>query len=108
MKRREFITLLGGAAVWPLVARAQQPGRMRRIVVLIGQSETDPEGQERVTAFREGLEKLGWADGRNLRIDYRWLGGDVSRLSSLAPELVRLAPDVIMVGGTPSLTAIQR
>jgi len=109
MKRREFISLLGGAtAAWPLAARAQQSKRMRRIGVLIGQAETDPEGQARVKAFREGLEKLGWTDGRNLQIDYRWLGGDVSRLSTYAPELVRLAPDVIMVNGTPSLAALQR
>ena len=73
MRRREFITLLGGAAaVWPLAARAQQPERMRRVGVLMSGGERDPETQLRMGAFREGLQKLGWAEGRNLRIDYRW------------------------------------
>jgi putative tryptophan/tyrosine transport system substrate-binding protein len=73
VKRRDFITLLGGAAACPLVARAQQPGeRMRRIGVLMAYAEGDPEGQAWVAAFREGLQKLGWVEGRNVRIDYRW------------------------------------
>jgi putative tryptophan/tyrosine transport system substrate-binding protein len=73
MKRREFITLLGGAvAAWPLTVHAQQGDRMRRVVVLIGYAESDPEAQAWVAAFREGLQKLGWAEGRNIRIDTRW------------------------------------
>jgi len=71
MKRRKFITLLGGAVAWPLAARAQQPERVRRIGVLMGLAENDPEGQARVAAFRQGLEQLRWTDGRNARIDYR-------------------------------------
>jgi putative tryptophan/tyrosine transport system substrate-binding protein len=71
MKRRDFITLLGGAAMWPLAARAQQAGRVRRIGVLMGFPESDPEAQLRVAAFREGLQKLGWTEGRNIRIDTR-------------------------------------
>src|SRR5262249_15891332 len=72
LKRRQFITLLGGAAAWPLAARAQQPDRMQRISVLLGYAESNVEGQAFVAAFREGLLKLGWAEGRNLRSDYRW------------------------------------
>jgi putative ABC transport system substrate-binding protein len=76
MKRREFITLLGGAAAWPIAARGQQPERMRRIGVLISLAENDPEGQARMTAFLRGLQQLGWTDGRNVHIDYRWGAGE--------------------------------
>jgi putative tryptophan/tyrosine transport system substrate-binding protein len=72
ISRRKFITLLGGAAVWPLAAYAQQPQRIPQIGVLMGVAESDPEGQARITAFRQGLAGLGWADGRNLHLEYRW------------------------------------
>jgi putative tryptophan/tyrosine transport system substrate-binding protein len=99
VKRREFITLLGGAAAWPLAARAQQGDRMRRIGVLMGMAENDPEGQARIAAFLEGLQQLGWTDGRNVRIEYRWPAGDAERIRRYAAELVALAPDVILAGG---------
>src|SRR5262249_8892423 len=97
MKRREFITLLGGAAAaWPLAARAQQPEKIRRIGVLTPFAADDPEGQARLTAFMQGLQQLGWTDGRNLRIDIRWGAGDAERIRRNAAELVALAPDVIL------------
>ena len=100
MKRREFITLLGGAAAaWPLAARAQQPERMRRIGVLMSTAADDPEGQARLAAFVQGLQELGWSDGRNVRIDTRWGGGDADRIRRYAAELVALAPDVILASG---------
>ena len=99
MRRREFITLLGGAAAWPLAARAQQGGGMRRIGVLMAQAADDPEGQARVAAFLQGLRELGWIEGRNVRLDYRWGGGDVARIRKDAVELVALTPDVILAGG---------
>ena len=95
MRRREFITLLGGAAAWPLAARAQQGERMRRISVLMAYAESDPEGQAWVAAFREGLQKLGWAEGRNIWIDTRWTtAGDVESMQQFAKELVALKPDL--------------
>jgi putative tryptophan/tyrosine transport system substrate-binding protein len=99
VKRREFITLLGGAAAWPRVARAQQGERMRRIGVLMSVAEDDPEGQARFVAFRQGLRQLGWADGSNMRMDIRWGAGDSERIRQYAAELVALAPDVIMASG---------
>jgi putative tryptophan/tyrosine transport system substrate-binding protein len=102
MRRREFISLLGGAAVaWPLVARAQQPDRMRHIGVLSGLAD-DPEGQARVAAFRQELQRLGWTDGRNMRLDIRWGGGDAEFLRKHAAELVARAPDVLFSTGTAS------
>ena len=108
MKRREFITLLGGAAVsWPLVARAQQPERMRRIGALMGLAEDDPETKARLTGFRQGLEKRGWAEGRNVRIDYRFaLAGAQAQV--LAKELVALQPDAIFTHATSLVVALQR
>ena len=108
MRRREFITLIGGAAAtWPLVAQAQQPERMRRIGVLMNRSESNPEGQARLAAFRQALEQLGWNEGRNIRIDIRW-GDDKTDLErKYAAELVALAPDVILASGTMSVTAVQ-
>jgi putative tryptophan/tyrosine transport system substrate-binding protein len=101
VKRRAFIAGLGGAAAWPLVARAQQPERMRRIGVLSSAAADDPVGQARVKAFQQGLQQLGWTDGRNVRIDYRWAAGNVENSRKYAAELVVLAPDVILaVGGT--------
>jgi putative tryptophan/tyrosine transport system substrate-binding protein len=108
MKRREFITLLGGAAAaWPLAARSQQE-RMRRIGVLMNLASDDAEGQARLTAFAQGLQQFGWTDGRNVRIEYRWHAGDTSRAQALAQELVVLRPDVVVAHATPSLTAIRQ
>jgi len=96
VSRRQFITLLGGAAVaWPLAARAQQGERMRRIGVLMGFAEGDAGWQANVAALRAGLQELGWIDGHNVRIDYRWPAGDRDRLRAYPAELVALAPDVI-------------
>jgi putative tryptophan/tyrosine transport system substrate-binding protein len=107
--RREFITLLGGAAAaWPLSARAQQPAGIRRVGVLMNLSENDLEAQRLVTAFREGLAQLGWVDGRNLRMDYRWASGDVGRIRAFAKELVELSPDIIVGYATPSVVALQQ
>ena len=99
MKRREFITLVGGAAAWPLAARAQQPA-MRRIGVLVAFSQTDLEAQARITALRLGLQALGWTEGRNLRIDERWAGADTVLLSAYSQELIGLSPDLIVTGAT--------
>src|SRR5260370_28645321 len=90
LKRREFITLIGGAATWPLVARAQQPDRVRRIGVLMGRAESDQEGQSYAAAFLRGLAALGWMPGRNLKIDYRWQAGDIGQAQAFANELVEL------------------
>src|SRR5262245_32468012 len=106
--RREFITLLGSAgAAWPIAARAQQPQKMRRIGVLINTAADDPEGQSRVAAFLQGLQELGWTDGRNVRIDTRWVAGDAARGRSYAAELVALAPDVILASASPAVLALQ-
>jgi putative ABC transport system substrate-binding protein len=107
VKRREFITLVGGAATWPLPARAQSTDRMRRIGVLMNTSVDDPEGQARLTAFLQELAQLGWIEGRNMRIDYRWAAGrDVDLFHKYVPELVALAPDVILASGFPSMVAL--
>src|SRR5262245_41017556 len=106
-KRREVITLLGGAAAWPLAARAQ-PVRFRRIGVLSPFVENDAEVQANLTAFRQALENLGWSDGRNVRIDYRWGGADAGRISAHAKELVGLDPDVILVSTSLALQPLQR
>src|SRR5215813_13067989 len=107
MRRRAFITLLGGAAAWPLAARAQQGERMRRIGVLEGFAESNREGQERAAAFREGLKQLGWVEGRNIRIDIRWAApGDAELIRRLARELVALQPDLILSSSTPTTAAL--
>jgi ABC-type uncharacterized transport system substrate-binding protein len=105
MKRREFITLLGGAAAaWPLAARAQPPERMRRIGALNGGSSADdPDGQARLAAYLQQLQQLGWTDGRNVRIDYRWGLGDADNIRKYTAELVALAPDVIFAAGTAAV-----
>jgi putative ABC transport system substrate-binding protein len=104
MKRREFIALLGGTAAWPLAARAQQDERMRRIGVLTAATPADdPDGQARLAAFLQVLQQLGWTDGRNLRIDYRWGLGDANNIRRYAAELAALAPDVILSVGTASM-----
>jgi putative ABC transport system substrate-binding protein len=108
MKRREFITLLGGAAAWPLAARAQQGARVRRIGVLIGRDENDPEAKARLSAFTQMLADLGWTDGRNVRIDLRFAGGDPNRIRALAQELVGLQPDIILASTTQATVALQR
>jgi putative ABC transport system substrate-binding protein len=108
MKRRDFITLMGGAAAWPLGARAQQGDRMRRIGVLLPIDENDPEGKAQLSGFTQRLAELGWTDGRNLRMDVRWAAGNVDRMRLLAKELVDLAPDVIISIGTPATAALQR
>src|SRR5262245_19812668 len=99
MKRREFITLLGGAAAWPLAANAQQPGRMRRVGVLGGLAEQDAESVGRSAVFEQTLQGLSWSIGRNLLIDYRWSAGDPAASRKLAAELAALKPDVILVSG---------
>jgi putative tryptophan/tyrosine transport system substrate-binding protein len=103
MQRREFIRLLGGAAAaWPLAARAQQPDRMLQIGVLMAYAESDREGQAWVAAFREGLQKLGWTEGRNIRIDTRWAAADAEAMQRFAKELVALQPDLILTQNTPT------
>jgi putative tryptophan/tyrosine transport system substrate-binding protein len=108
MMRREFITLLGGAAAWPLAARAQQGERVRRVGVLTGTVPDDPEGQARIAAFHQGLQQLGWTDGRNVRIDIRWSAASADRLRTYAAELVGLAPDVILAATSASVAALQQ
>ena len=109
MKRREFITLLGGAAVaWPLAARAQQPGKVRRIGVLTPFGENDPEVQARLAAFKQRLQDLGWTDGRNVGIDYRFTGENTERIRIGAGELVAVAPDVIVVYANPAVAALRK
>ena len=107
LKRREFISLLGSAAAaWPLAARAQQPGGMRRIGVLMASAADDSENQARMAAFLQGLAQLGWTDGRNVRIDTRWAAGDAERFRTYAAEMVALAPDVILASSGPAAGAL--
>jgi ABC-type uncharacterized transport system substrate-binding protein len=107
MRRRDFITLIGGVAAWPLAARAQQPERVRRIGVLMLYPENDPQGQVRAAAFRQGLQTLGWVVGRNVQIDFQWGLGDADWIRSAAAQLLRLAPDVILANGTPAAKTMQ-
>jgi len=107
MKRRTFISLLGGAAAWPLAARAQQAERMRRIGVLMSRAADDPQGQARLAAFQQALQQLGWSDGRHMRIDLRWGENDSDRARRYAQELVALAPDIFLAEATVSVTALQ-
>src|SRR5262249_17541088 len=109
MRRRKFITLLGGAAAaWPLAARAQQGGVMRRVGVLMARAANDPEGQKQAAALQRGLEELGWSPGRNVAIEYRWPAGDVSRAQTLAKELLDWRPDILVANSTPSLVAARQ
>src|SRR5436190_22049469 len=108
MRRRELITLLGGAAAWPVAGRAQQPDRMRRIGVLMGFAEDDPEMKTRLAGFRQSLERLGWSEGRNVRIDYRFAVGSPDRFRAFAKELVALRPDLIFASTTPVAAALQQ
>src|SRR5215831_9852793 len=107
MKRRKFIALLGGAAAWPLAARAQQAGGMRRVGILMPLTADNPYDQARLAAFLQGLQEAGWSVGRNLRIDTRW-GGGIEGIRRSAVELVALSPDVILTIGTNSAVALQR
>jgi ABC-type uncharacterized transport system substrate-binding protein len=106
MKRREFITLLGGAAAWPLAARAQQTERMRRIGVLMPVAAGDPAAQARLVAFVQGLQEQGWTVGRNVQLDIRWAAGEPELFRRYAAELVELAPDVILGAVTTSVRAL--
>jgi putative ABC transport system substrate-binding protein len=107
MRRREFVTLIGGAALWPLTAQGQQPERMRRIGVLPGGGDTDdPRSQPNISAFLQALQQLGWADGRNVKIDSRWPAGDADKARKYAAELVALAPEVIVTISSTNMTAL--
>lgn len=106
MNRREFITLLGGVAAWPIAARAQQTDRMRRIGVLIAYAESDQEVQSWIATLRDGLGKLGWTEGRNVRLDYRWATTDFQLIQRFAKELIELQPDLIVSSGTPTTAAL--
>ena len=99
LRRREFITLLGGAAAWPLAARAQQGDRVRRIGVLMPYDENDPLLNSQVSAFTQALAELGWTEGHNVRMDLRWYGDDGNRIRALDQELVGLRPDIIVTNG---------
>jgi putative tryptophan/tyrosine transport system substrate-binding protein len=109
MRRREFISLIGGAAAaWPLAARAQQSDRIRRIGVLMAYAEDNPDGKPRLAAFAKALQELGWTDGRNIRIEYRWSAGDAERTRRYATELVALSPDIILAGNTSTVGPLQQ
>jgi putative tryptophan/tyrosine transport system substrate-binding protein len=110
MRRREFLRVLGsGAAVWPVIARAQQTRRMRCIGVLAGLAENDPEGQRRLTALLQGLRELGWIEGQNLRIEYRWGTNDLARMRTIAQELVAIHPDLLLaLSSSPAVVAFQK
>jgi putative ABC transport system substrate-binding protein len=106
--RREFISGLGSAAAWPVVARAQQPDRTRRIGVLTAGDESDPLRKNWISAFTQALARLGWTDGRNMRMELRWFGDDINRIRALAQELVGLQPDIILASGTAATAALRR
>jgi putative tryptophan/tyrosine transport system substrate-binding protein len=109
MKRREFIILLGSAAAtWPFVARAQRSTGVPTVGVLMTVAKVDPESQARVAAFRQGLADLGWKDGENLRIEYRWSASDSELIRQYAEELVALVPDVLLANGTPAVVALKK
>ena len=108
MRRRDFITLVGGvAAGWPLAAGAQQSDRVRRIGLLMLVAETDSEAQGELTAFTTELQRLGWIEGQNIRIDQRWANGDVSRVQAIATELLELRPDLVVAQGSAALAALR-
>jgi putative ABC transport system substrate-binding protein len=108
LRRRQFIAGIGALAAWPMVARAQQPGRLQRIGVLMSWDESDPEIKTFLSGFMQGLAELGWTDGGNVRMEVRWAGGNVDRLRMFAKELVDLQPDVILATSTPSTAALQQ
>jgi ABC-type uncharacterized transport system substrate-binding protein len=108
MRRREFITLLSGtAAIWPIASWAQQRGQVARVGVLMSTAANDPEGQARITAFRQALQKLGWTEGQNVRVDVRWAGGDAALDRKFATELAALTPDVILATASQTVAALQ-
>jgi putative tryptophan/tyrosine transport system substrate-binding protein len=108
MRRRQFISLFGGAAMWPLAARAQKPDRVRRIGVLMAFTASDAEGLRRAGVFTQKLQDLGWIDGQNARIDYRWPGGDIEQIHALAKELVGSRPDVLVGFAVPQVAALKQ
>jgi putative tryptophan/tyrosine transport system substrate-binding protein len=109
MRRRDFITLIGGAAIaWPLVAWARQADRTRRVGVLMGYAETDPEAKALLAEFTRAVSELGWIEGRNLRMDVRWAPGNTDLMRKFAKELVSLQPDVILTNSTPVTAALKR
>src|SRR6266436_1533411 len=108
IERRKFLATLGGAAAWPLAARAQQPQRVRRIGVFMPGMADDPEGQAHNAAFLQRLGELGWIVGRNVRIEYRWGGGDLEHYHVIAAELIALSPDVILALGYSIVSALQK
>jgi putative tryptophan/tyrosine transport system substrate-binding protein len=108
MNRREFITLFGGAAAWPLAARAQQPERMRRIGVLMGSEQSDSDSQVRLAAFRQVLRQLGWTEDRNIQIDERWAAANPETLRTYVAELVGSAPDAVLAHTAPVVAAVKR
>jgi putative ABC transport system substrate-binding protein len=108
MRRREFIAALGSSAAWPVIARAQQSNRMRRIGVLMVYDENDPQGKDRLSGFTHGLEELGWTDGRNLHMEVRWAADSLDRMRTFAKELVQLQPELILTHSTPGTAALQR
>src|SRR5262245_57230885 len=109
MRRRDFMKIIGGAtAGWPLAASAQQGDRVRHIGVLMGGDENDPLAKSEVSLFTQALADSGWTDGRNVRMDVRWHGGDINQVRALAQELVGLQPDIILTGTIPAIAAVQR
>ena len=108
IRRREFITLLGGAAAWPLAASGQQGERVRRIVFLHALAENDPEVQARIAAFRQGLAALGWTENHNIQIEHRFSSGDIAQIRAYTAELVNSAPDLIVASSTPALVALKQ
>jgi putative ABC transport system substrate-binding protein len=108
MRRREFIKVIGGGAVaWPLAARAQQPERMRRVTVLLGLGEKDLEAQKRAKAFRLGMRDLGWIEGRNIQVEYRFTESNLDSIKKNVAEVIALAPDVIVANSTPIIAALR-
>jgi putative tryptophan/tyrosine transport system substrate-binding protein len=108
MRRREFITLVGGAVAWPFAARGQQPDKIRRVGILMPWTVDDPVAKARVAAFQQMLQQLGWTEGRNIRIDTRWAAGNADETRAQAAELVALAPDAILAATSPSMVALRQ
>jgi putative ABC transport system substrate-binding protein len=107
MRRRKFLSVLGGVATLPLAARAQQPGSLRKFAVLFAQAETDPESQQRAAVVKRTLQELGWIEGRNIRLEFRWFSNEPESARRLAKELVALSPDAILVQSTPGVEAVR-
>jgi putative tryptophan/tyrosine transport system substrate-binding protein len=109
MRRRDFFALIGGATLsWPAVAHAQQSGRVRRIGMLSGLAENNPESRMRIATFRQALESFGWKEGLNIRIDYRWAAGDPNRMQAYAKEIIAASPDIVVAESTPATAALQK